>query len=93
VLAGKTQPIMRNHPTKGMINMDENQTDTPLLDEVSESSFTKELMKTAAINTAATAGVLVGFVVVGFGVDKVRELREKRAAKKAAALETTPNEA
>lgn len=65
--------------------------------EQTDPSFKMELAKTASINAAATAGTLIGLVAVGLTVDKVRQLREKRAAKKAAAEEsaqkTTPTEA
>lgn len=64
------------------------QTNEPTVDvivvEDSEPSFASQLMKTSAVNAAATAGTLVGLVAVGLTVDKIRDLREKRAAKKAA---------
>lgn len=69
--------------------------DEPVItDESTESSFALELAKTAGLSVATTVGTLVGMVAVGYGVDRVRVFREKRAAKKAAATqETTPTEA
>lgn len=74
----------------------DNETYTPepvITDESTETSFALELAKTAGLSVATTVGTLVGMVAVGYGVDRVRVLREKRAAKKAATQETTPTEA
>lgn len=68
--------------------MSEQTNETATFDETSESSFAQELFKTASVNAAATAGTLVGLVAIALSVDKVREYRTKRAAKKAAALQT-----
>ena len=63
-------------------------------EQESEPSFANQLMKTSAVNAAATAGTLVGLIAVGLTVDKVRDFRTKRKAKKAAVealvQETTP---
>lgn len=53
-------------------------------EQESEPSFAQQLMKTSAVNAAATAGTLVALVAVGLTADKVRDFREKRKAKKAA---------
>lgn len=50
--------------------------------ESETSSFGKEIAKSFALSTAATAGVLAGFVVVGFTVSKVQDLMNARKAKK-----------
>lgn len=52
-------------------------------------SFGVELAKTASINVAATAGTLVGFVLVGLASSKYRQVRANLAAKKAAKADTT----
>lgn len=52
--------------------------------ETSDPSFTTELLKTVATSTAATAGTLAGFVLIGLSVDQVQKFRTRRAAKKAA---------
>lgn len=62
-------------------NADENE-------NTNTDSFGKEIAKTLAISTAASAGTLVGFAVVGFTAAKVQEIRARRAEKKAAKLET-----
>lgn len=61
--------------------------------ETEPTSFALELAKTAALSVAATAGTLIGFGLVGYGVDVVRQFRTKRAEKKAAAELAVPHEA
>ena len=61
--------------------------------ETEPTSFTQELIKTAALSVASTAGMLIGFGLVGYGVDAVRQFRTKRAEKKAAAEPAVPAEA
>ena len=64
--------------------------DSTVLDETTEPSFAQELIKTMSINAAATTATLATVVAIGFGASKVQELRERRAAKKAAADTTVP---
>lgn len=62
-------------------------------DENEPTSFAQELTKTAALSVATTTGTLIGVVLVGLGVDAVRQFRTKRAEKKAAAEPAAPTEA
>lgn len=66
--------------------------ETPDTVETSETSFAQDLIKTVTLNAAATAGTLVGLAAIGFGVEKVREFRANRAAKKDADI-VNPTEA
>jgi len=61
--------------------------------DTAPDSFVKEIAKTTAVNTAATAGTLAALVLVGFTSTKIQMLRRNRAAKKAAVDKTNPTEA
>lgn len=50
-----------------------------------ELNFGKEIVKTFAISTAVSTGVVAGFVVVGLVMTKFEDIRKNRAAKKDAA--------
>lgn len=63
------------------VTADENET-------TNTDSFGKEVVKTLAISTAASAGTLVGFALVGFTATKVQEARARRAEKKRLKNET-----
>lgn len=63
-----------------------------IVDDASDS-FVKELAKTTAINTAATAGTLAALVLVGFSSNRIQKFRRARAAKKAAVAQNVPPEA
>lgn len=68
-------------------------TETFEIDQIQEPSLASALMKTAAINAAATAGSIGGLVLIGMAVGKASELYDARKARKAAATETTTTEA
>lgn len=56
-------------------------------------SLATELAKTAVISVVSTVGVLAGFAITGYAMDKFSKFRERRAEAKAAALiEATPAE-
>lgn len=61
----------------------------------SEGSFAVELAKTGALSLASSIGVLGGMALVGLGVGKLQERRDRKAAEAAAAkaAQTTPTEA
>lgn len=51
-------------------------------DAVTDINFPKEIAKNLLISTAVSAGVLIGFGVVGFGYSKVSDAIANRKAKK-----------
>ena len=52
--------------------------------EATEINFGKEIAKNLIISTAVSAGVLIGFGVVGFTYSKIEDKLAARKAKKAA---------
>lgn len=55
--------------------------------EIPEINFPKEIAKSLIISAAVSAGILIGFGAVGYGSEKIKEIRANRAAKKAAQTE------
>ena len=68
-------------------------TETFEIDQIQEPSLATILMRTAALNAAATAGSIVGLVLIGAAAGKASDLYDARKARKAAATETTTTEA
>jgi ABC-type glycerol-3-phosphate transport system permease component len=50
-------------------------------------SLASELAKTAVISVVSTVGVLAGFALTGYAMDKFTKFRERRAEAKAAAIQ------
>lgn len=55
--------------------------------ETEETSFGQALTQAFIISAAASAGTVVGFVVMGFALKKFDTIKENRAAKNAAKTE------
>ncbi|QPX71444.1 hypothetical protein SscP1EGY_47 [Streptomyces phage SscP1EGY] len=68
--------------------------ETPVVDETSENtdpSFAKEIAKSVVLSTAISAGVVTGMIAVGMAMNKIEQLKARRAEKKAAALKDSEN--
>ena len=60
--------------------MDTNETSP----EFETINFGKEIAKSFVLSTVVTAGMMTGFLAVGYAITKVNELKTARATKKSA---------
>lgn len=65
-------------PTSDIVITDE----VVVVEDYTNNSFGKEITKTLLISAATTAGMVGGFVVFGFAVQKIEQFKTRRASKK-----------
>jgi hypothetical protein len=70
--------------------MDENfETSADSANESQDSNLGKQIAKDFVQSTAISAGVLAGFMVVGYSISKIQDFRAARKAKKNPATENS----